>query len=124
MRFVGFEEISGRSVARLRGAADEGDALAVQRPYRIGVGVDTRSDEAHGFARHVIDADEAVIPASGYENKLRAVGRPILGMILPADDKLLWLLARVERSKVDLAVAHVSDDTLYRNLGGIANVHL
>src|SRR5579864_1578624 len=48
-RLVGFEKIAGGSVALLRGAADERDTLAVQRPLRIGISVDARSDETHGL---------------------------------------------------------------------------
>src|ERR1700688_489836 len=44
-------------------------------------------------------------------------------MVLSADDKLLGLLAGVERRKIGLAVAHISDAPLCRNLGGIASIY-
>src|SRR6267154_4014279 len=102
MRSIGLEEITRRRVARLRGAADEGDALAVQGPDGIGIGVDTRSEEADGFEGDIIDADEAVITARRDENKLRAVGRPVLGMILAADNEVIGFVAGVKGAQIDL----------------------
>src|SRR3954471_4006138 len=70
---VRLDEIALRGVARLRRAADEGDAGAIERPLRIGVAVDAGREEGDGFLRHVIYADEGVIAAAGDEGEARAI---------------------------------------------------
>src|SRR5262249_40151326 len=65
MRPVRFEKESCRSVALLRGAANEGDALAVRRPPGRGITIDGRRDVTNGFCSGRINGDEGVIAAIG-----------------------------------------------------------
>src|SRR6266849_1390132 len=123
MRLVGLEKIARWRVAQLRGPADESDALAVEGPDRIGVGIDTRGEEPDGFCGRIVDADEAVIATRGRKYELRAIGGPLLGMILAADNQVIGLTAGVKGREIDLAVAHVSDGAFGGNFGRIAGVY-
>src|SRR5713101_4083653 len=122
MGFVGLEEITRGSVARFRGPADEGDALGVEGPGRIGVSVDTRREEANSFRGDVIDADEAVIAARGDKYELGTVGRPLFGVILAADNQVIGLVDGVNGREIELTVAYVGD-ALCGGFGGIADVN-
>src|SRR5438309_5726992 len=124
MRFVGLQEITDRGVARFGRPAHKRYALAVCRPDWITIGVHSRSYEIYRFRGRIIDTDEAVIAARGNENQARAVGRPVFIVILPANHQLLGLFAPTQRNYPDLAVAHIGDDPLRRNLRRIARIHL
>ena len=69
MRAVGLDEVALRRVARLGGAAHEGDAFAIERPRGITVAIYAGRKVADTFCCDVIDGDEAVISAAGNEGQ-------------------------------------------------------
>src|SRR5580765_8437379 len=83
MWLVGLKEVARRRVSRLSGPARKRNALTFDRPHRIAIGVHRGSYEFYGFRDRVIDTDEAVIAASGNEDQMRTVGRPLSDLILP-----------------------------------------
>src|SRR5260370_29265996 len=102
MRLVRLEEVARGRVTWLGGPAHKRNALTVDRPDRIAVSVRGGRYKVYGFRRRVIDSDEAVIAASGNEQQVRAVGRPIHDLILPANNQLLGPFAAIQNSGPDL----------------------
>src|SRR6267154_312187 len=124
MRLVRLEEVTRGRVARLGGPAGKSNTLTIHRPNRIAISVHTRGYEIYGFRHRVKDTDEAVIAASGNEDQMRTVGRPLSDLILPANDQLLGLFAAIQRSHPDLPIAYIGDNTLRGNFRRVASVHL
>src|ERR1700679_2153037 len=58
----------------MSGDADKRDARAVRRPGDRTISIDARSEPGDGIVREIIDANEAVVPASAHECQARAVG--------------------------------------------------
>src|SRR6266853_3084759 len=115
MRLVWLEEVARGRVTWLGGPAHKRNALTVDRPDRIAVSVHGGSYKVYGFRRRVIDSDEAVIAASGNEDQMGTVGRPLFDLILPANDHLFGLFAGVQGSYPNLPIAYIGDDTFGRN---------
>src|SRR5439155_18991092 len=124
MRAVGLNEITRGRIARLSGTPYKGNLLALQRPHGIAIRINTWSDEAHAFPGNVVETNERVVATSRRKDETRAVRRPLLRMILTANDKLLGLFRGFERGEPDLSIADISDGAARRNLGRIADINL
>src|SRR5260370_34550701 len=122
MRLIRLKKVACGRIAGLGRPPHKRDALAVQRPDRIAVGIGAGSEETHRLRVDIIEADEAMVAARGDEDQLRTVGRPFLRMILAAHDQLLGLLTSVYCSDPDLPIAYIGDDPLrgnFRRIDGI-----
>src|SRR5712692_3017785 len=69
MRFVRSNEEALGSVSRLRLPPNKSDALPVQRPRGITVGIDRWCHELHSLRCNIIDSDECVVRSSGDEGQ-------------------------------------------------------
>ena len=55
----------------------ERDLLAIRRPARREISIDTGRKIAHRVMTEIVDADEAVVATIAHERNLMCVGRPL-----------------------------------------------
>ncbi len=123
MRFVRSNEEALGRVSRLRGSSNKGDALSVQRPCRITVGIDRRRHELHSLRCNIIDSDERVVRSSGDERQPASIWRPLRIEVLPAHKQLARLFRPVQGSDPDLPILRISNHSELRNLRRVASIN-
>src|SRR5712692_1657253 len=123
MRSVRSNEDAPGRVSRLRGTPDESDALPVQRPRGITVGIDGGRHELHGLRCNIIDSDECVVRSSGDERQPASIWRPLRIEVLAAHKQLVWLFRPVERADPDLPILRISNHSEHRNLRRVASIN-
>src|SRR5580704_16814734 len=92
MRFIRLNEISLWGVALLRGLPHKRHALAVRGPHRIRIGIHTGRKKSHALPGCVVNPDERMIAALGYEQQILRHGRPSERYVLSTRNNLLRLI--------------------------------